>query len=781
MILKIILTHAIEGSIEIPEPDGWKNAEVGLERDPDLWTCTPYLKTPFDAYGDFRAFMLLVEQNHGPDAIVTAQVQYCEEERGFNFQELFPNCDIEIAVGSFTETVGGPSGHSLEWGFVMRSAYAKFQQRFETPVNVQSEEDLDGEEVEILEALTIPMTGQTIEKKTIFDADPIEAEDLVETDSFGFGFSYDDELQEFNFYTQAQNDKSVGEIDISYDTYFDFTDDPVNLQASIEFEEDGEIAVSMPAFQAVLKLAGLANAIDPTLNNISNVVLLGEFFYQKNEEAAVSFGFIEGDSAGGIIPGQAGVDDGGAFEKIFTIDFPDYSETVSISAGERIKFYVKWTLQYFLDTTNGEEPVLVTNILSINSYPSAITVIQQSTFPDTEAEGFLTHDLLHSVTKRISGLPVYSEVLGSPNTIARQYDYVGCAANFMHFKGLQLRQYLLTQKPFFISAKDIWNGINPVHCLAMGMDKVNGENVIRVWKRSELFDENRISATLDNVRDISRSYDQEEFFNLITIGYDKWQSEDVSGIDDPQSRRNYATILKKIGRKIEILSSMIGASLAFETTRRFIKDKSADYKFDNETFILAVTLDGEYGFRPELNEEFSDVSNLLNEETRYNKRITSARNLLRWLEYLSGCLQMYSDSSFKFTGGEGNYDTVATMAPNECGDDFGGAPLSEKQDIPVSEDYLFWPIAYTIKHPISFGKWLQIISDMHAAINVSQTDINHMPFFTKNLSIGLADAQMTLTAWPKRFFSIGIPQNMETERENRVGRRFDDTFGPEFN
>jgi hypothetical protein len=142
---------------------------------------------------------------------------------------------------------------------------------------------------------------------------------------------------------------------------------------------------------------------------------------------------------------------------------------------------------------------------------------------------------------------------------------------------------------------------------------------------------------------------------------------------------------------------------------------------------------------------------------------------------------MYTDSSFKFTGGEGNYHMEATMAPNDCGDDFGGNPLSEKQDIPVSENYLFWPIAYTIKAPISFGKWLQIIGEMHAAIKVSQRESNHMPFFTKNLTFGLADAQLTLTAWPKRFFPIENIQNVATEHENRTGRRFDDTFGPEFN
>lgn len=774
MILKVILSHEEEGSIQIPEPDGWDKAEVGIERDPVLKGMAPFLKTPFNASGEFREWCLLVERNHGPDAIITAKLRYSPDERGLTFYELFPNSDIEIAVGSFTETVGHELGHGLEYGFVLKSFLAKFQQRFETPVNVQSTEDLDGNPVEVLEATEVEQSPQIIDMRfanqskysQIFNnLDPLSYHPIVADEHIQVGFNDNISLDEI----KARFDLSTA----------------VNPEIPVAMWTMEYGGILTPDWRITMACFSI-DFPGPFNERFQNMGANLKWYIQINDQAPVEFDHATET----IVINYLGLD----LDTI--LNYYTLTDPINVNAGDNVRIYAKLITDF--DGTSANNIYIIADEAIDGNGGGPFEVVEKvlaqkgtgltysnfthkTTFPATVAEGFLTHDLLAATIKRICGADFYSECLGSPNTLARQYDYRGCFADFMHYKGLQLRQYLLSEKPFFASVKDIWNGINPVHCLAMGVDRVDGQDVIRVWRLNELFDETRVSATFDNVRDISRSYDQEEFFNYVRIGYEKGFLQDVGTIDDAQTKRDYTNILKKIGHKIEILSTMIGASLAFEVIRRFTRIKSADHQFDNEIFIQAVRLNGEYGFVPELSEEFSDVTNLLNEETRYNKRIVTARNFLNWLDYLSGCLQAYPDTSFKFNGGEGNYDMQATMTPNDCPNDFEGAPLSEKQDIPISENYLFWPILYNIRCKINFGQWLQIIGDMNAAIRISQSTSGHMPFFTKSLSVKISESMMTLSANPKRFFPLRNVQNNETEHENRTGRRFDDTFGPQFN
>jgi hypothetical protein len=772
MIIEVWLSHAVEGEFKIQGSDGWREAQVGLERDiENFWTLAEFFQSPFNAYGRMRTWMLMVEENHGPDAVIGAYCRYSPEERGFQWYELFIG---EQAVGSFAESVGDDLGHGLEFGFVLKSFWAKMISRMETPVNVQSPEDLDGNAVDVIAPLLVTQSSQKIEKKNIsFEQLKFWATKNVVTDMF----STDNYLQ-----VGFDNTYEIEEIENTYSIPTDINPDlPVPIFSA---KEAGETRIQVEMSIMALNLLG-----SMSLEFINSSSKIGAYIQINNDSPIALSHAIE--SYPGIY--FSDVDD----IRTVVLNVYTYDDIINLSVGSKIRIFYRILDDNFGDGS-ASHIILGTNeyqdngsgvhgleynnrdySLIIGNNRTSLRLTSQTVYPETQAHGFLTHDLLASVIKRISGANFFSEYLGSPNTVARQYDYTGCAADFMHYKGLQLRQYTLTEKPFFISLADIWSGVDPVHCLSLGYEKIDGQDCVVVRPRAEVFDDSQFSVMLSNVRTISRAYDKELFYNLIEIGYEKWESEDISGIDDPQSKRNYATILKKIGKKVQILSTMIGASLAFETTRRFVEKKSADYKFDNETFIQAVRY-SEGEFHPELSEEFSDVTGLKNEETRYNKRITSARNLLRWLDFLCGGLKSYPDSFLKFTGGDGNYDMQATMEPG-CPGDFDGEPLSEKQDIPVSGNPLFLPIVYTITHKLRFTEWLSILANKNIAIGVSQTDTNHQAFFIKKLSFRLSDGYLNLDAWPKRFFKLRVIQDETTEHENVNADIFDDTFNDTFN
>src|SRR5690606_14100809 len=309
--------------------------------------------------------------------------------------------------------------------------------------------------------------------------------------------------------------------------------------------------------------------------------------------------------------------------------------------------------------------------------PTYFRITAATTYPETQVEGFWLHDLFAGIIDRIApGFGFYSEVLGSTFTKVRQYNEDGCFSNFVCVKGVHLRGYRLTddeddpvqrytlqQKPFSISFKECWDGANPIFNLGLGYETLADSpeaKIIRIENKAHFYNDTSTSADFSNVYNIRRTFDKDYIFKKVTIGYNKWESESYSGIDDPQTKRTYSTGLSAAGQKGKsdktILSGFIAASLAIETTRRMTVEKSSDYRYDNATFIIAANTDeAPETYNPELDENFVSVTNLLYSESRYNLILTPLRNLLRWGNYLTGCLQSYLDRPIKFTTGEGNF------------------------------------------------------------------------------------------------------------------------------
>lgn len=387
---------------------------------------------------------------------------------------------------------------------------------------------------------------------------------------------------------------------------------------------------------------------------------------------------------------------------------------------------------------------------------------------NNSCQAFLSHDIIGGVLDRITDTPnlIYSEYLGNQWT-SKQYPSTGCGSLLANMKGLHLRGYTLPQKPFFISAQDWWDGINPIHNLGLGYDVVGGNNVIRIEEKSYFYNPT-MSVLFSNVQKIKRAYDTDNQFNAVTIGYQKWQSQAAtgvgapSGIDDPQSSRNYSTLFKIIGKPIQLLSKWIAASLTIETTRRLGVMQSANYMYDDDTFVIALKANGDGTFTPELNENFTTINNLTNPSTRYNTRLSPARNLLRWINFLSSSLQQYLTSFFTFTGGSGNYN-MQTQINTSCDGDNPGVLVNESGSFSPSNTPLFIAQIFEIEHYLDWENYKLIKQNRTQAIGISQTSTGHVPFFIKTLSYNVGRGVVKLTAWPLRPFTIQVIDSPASE------------------
>lgn len=726
MIYRFTLNNSILGSHEISELDGWEDAKLKLERDKNFHSLVEYFDGSFIFYGNNGVvdggydYINEVDQTQGPDAVLEITIEL--SLNGYSYTTLFNGLvkmDSIVRLGN----------NQIQAAIVPNDFWSKFINRLETPVNIQSEESLDGDVMNVFDSINLSLSSQKIQK------------------SYYGIWQYGEKasITPSQYLQATPNTIKLDEIEESF--WLPYSSNPEIPVDFMSIIEAGSYHINVQ-----LCVAAVNNQDADTIGYDTQ----WNWFISINET-------------------QYPLTNSGPINS-FPVQYVQYNIDLIIDllVGDEIRLYAEevfnlgtvWVIigvdgHPGLDLPGGG--VFIKPNITDQEIPSFIRITAQTVFPETNSPSFLLHDAGGQILDRIISRDntFYSELLGGQNTVYRQYDADGCQWPNAIAKGLQIRQYSLAEKPFFLSFKEWWDGANPIFNLSLGYETINDEEVIRIEGKEYQYNETP-SVYISNVREITSVYDQERIFKTVKIGYKKWQSEDVSGIDDPQTKHTYASRLQKTGTDIALESEFIAASLAIETTRRKTREKSADYKFDNDTFIVAInpnsvdvspeTSPDVTDYVPELDENFTNIENLLNSDTRYNIRLTPARNLLRWLGWLSGGLQSYLGSFLKFTSGEGNYDTISDYSSTSCEE--YQAELSEKQDIEISGDYYHLANLYEINVPMELSTYLTIRENRKNAIAISQTTTDHKIFFIRELDYYPAKGTATIKAWSKEFFDI---------------------------
>lgn len=560
----------------------------------------------------------------------------------------------------------------------------------------------------------------------------------------------------FNIYFPATVFLEQNQIESSFDVFHVVEFDPDDLFPQIELStsDSGSIKFDWDInYSYRASKDGEANDMDAEI----------ELFYQINDETPVLIGTDSGSSDGSDII-LAGIFTG-------SITFMDGPDERVFNNGDRIKLYIKFQIHVDDEEAGFPEIFFYGGIVNQN-----VTFSFKSLYPDSTIKAKLVHDVIASVLDRITDSgKFYSALLGSPQTLARQYAESGCYWPNMMAKGLHIRGYSLEEKQFSISMKEIWEGLNPHLNLSMGYETIDNVNVIRLEEKSYHYDDSQMSVLLSGVQKIKRKY-SDQYYNSVETGMQKGLIEDTSGIDDPY-RQVRASIFKNIGRKLTILSIFITQSLTWEQARRTVRTKSSDFKYDNDTFMVEVINEGD-GYKPKIDQDYDSVTGLLNEETRYNKRWTPARMFLRWSNVIfSGC-QNYLGTVYRFVSGEGNYDMTSERKPDDCSDNYDGEVLAENSDITVTTNRLYIPIEYEFEHYLTIDEFKTIESMKRFAIGISQFSTDHKAFFITSLQHEIMSGQVKGTGFFKDPFDIiTVPPGGQIFQGGKI---FDATFDYSF-
>jgi hypothetical protein len=333
-----------------------------------------------------------------------------------------------------------------------------------------------------------------------------------------------------------------------------------------------------------------------------------------------------------------------------------------------------------------------------------IKALTQSPVPTSTADALLNFEtaarILQSITDQPD--PFRSTLFGRTDSQPFAYDQDGDASLIAISNGFQIRQFPLEQKPIYASFKEWYETMDALFNIGVGIE----DNKI-VCERKEYFYSPVVIWSFDNV-EYSKSVAREYFYNEFENGFAKWENEEVNGLDEFNSKRQWTIPMPAIKNRLSKLAPYMGSGYAIEFTRRktFESTSTEDWKYDNDNFVISVVRVGE-GFAAKKDEGYdpTEFANILDPPTAYNLDISPKRSLKNWDYILNGSLYHQQDKSIKFAFGDANY-----IAESKRTDE--ASTVIENENVPVSElqTALWIPEYYEFEAPIS----AQVIQAMKA-------------------------------------------------------------------
>lgn len=326
--------------------------------------------------------------------------------------------------------------------------------------------------------------------------------------------------------------------------------------------------------------------------------------------------------------------------------------------------------------------------------------------PATDAAVSLIHETASRVVEAITDrcLTVKSDYYGRVDSEPYAAAEDGCGSLRVLTNGLRLREAETSNH--FLSLKEIFQSLRAIDNIGM---EIEDETMLRI-EPVEFFYQDVEILRHPAIPKADFALSPDDAYSIVKIGYKKWETENVSGLDEFNSNKEFRTSLKSINNTLDATSDFIAGGYAAEHTRTqsFIDTGAADTKYDNDTFIICVVR-SPYAYGNYIVEQgnIANADNFFSPSTAYNWRIRPMYNLMRWWKSVAQSYVNLVNSASKlfFSAGTGNllaegelavYDPCRTeahvMAENS---DLG------RDDMITGEDPIFKPETMTYRYPMS--------------------------------------------------------------------------------
>lgn len=296
---------------------------------------------------------------------------------------------------------------------------------------------------------------------------------------------------------------------------------------------------------------------------------------------------------------------------------------------------------------------------------TSVDITANKSCPTTTAKVSMVNETLSRVSEAITDncLKVKSDYYGRPDSQPYASQTDGCGALRTLASGLQIRK--APDAKFFLSLKEGFDGLKAIDNIGMGIEPnpfIPGFDWLRIEEVSHFYQDVEV-IRLPKVPNAELAIDESKHYSIVKIGYKKWEVQNVNGLDEPNSNKQFRTSLSAVKNTAELESALVSGSYAIEITRQqsFAVSGGADTSYDNETFIICVDR-GAYGFQAEQGNMvpagiYGLLGNVYSPDTLYNWRIRPYYNLMRWFKSLANSYVNLADPDSKlyFSSGTGNF------------------------------------------------------------------------------------------------------------------------------
>lgn len=276
----------------------------------------------------------------------------------------------------------------------------------------------------------------------------------------------------------------------------------------------------------------------------------------------------------------------------------------------------------------------------------------------SNAKAYLIHETISRVTEAVTNrcMRAKSEYYGRIDSEPFAFDSDGCGGLRMLTSGLKIRR--APEDKFFASPKDLLEGLYGIDNIGFGVEDdsvFTGKSVLRVEPVDYFYQDDEILSH-PSIPRAEFELQEGQHYSRILIGFPNWTVEQVNGLGEINSTREYRTSLETINNTIDLQSQLVTGSYPIEITRQqsFAATGAADTKYDNNIFLICL-LRNAYGFIIEQG-GITDPDNIFDPDTVMNYRLSPVRNLMRWYKSLINSYVNLNSTESKlfFSAGTGN-------------------------------------------------------------------------------------------------------------------------------
>lgn len=662
--------------IEIEEPQGFDEIELSITRDDKLHGIGFEASTsPLQFFGSAYTYLKNKKETEGVKANVKfSAFSTCGE---YDYEEVLSG---RLNFGKYKEICGVECGCSLPWE--NDSCEVILKSRYDQKVDLDKGTAADGiTSLQDYAGLSFDTELQAHNLKTGTEGYVADEGDSVDVGIFAEAFAKSWVRPTYN----RKIDESLLTSQLT-PTVFAASNNGFNdsvLSPQLLFEEipdcnDGtvEYTVRLKGSFDITYKYGNGSPGGPVTSVFRFKGAIGTGIFDANQN-------ISGPGPGLTILGSTDINPGANLNHwVGTFDI-SFSGTTIIPTGEGFYAFVTW------EPTGPFSGVVMEGNITFD--PETYVKIQGvRSCPATEAEVYMVHEALSRVAESITNncIRVKSSYYGRIDSEPFSFPDDGCGGLRSVTSGLKIRR--AEQDNFFVSLKELVEGLQAIDNI--GMEVQNNVDIagrgLLVIEGLDYFYQDKEILRHDGIPKGTNDTEETKHYSKVLVGYKKWEVEEVNGLDEFNSNRQYATSIDTIDSTLDITSNLIAGSYPIEITRQqsFASTGAADTKYDNETFIICMSRNGYPVYNQLLPEQgnITNPQNIFSPATIYNYRISPLRNLMRWYRSIAPAWVNLNDPTNKlyFASGTGNLVASGKMTDPDCRNEL--VDIQENQNLFVT-------------------------------------------------------------------------------------------------